>query len=92
LVAAVVPDGVDDAAGRKLLLQRHDTEISGGLGEQAGKLWRIGLMGHNSTPRNVLFVLSALEDVLLTQGYEVPVGASLAAAQRVLRDGYQAAN
>jgi len=32
-----------------------------------------------------------LEDVLLTQGYEVPVGASLAAAQRVLRDGYQAA-
>ena len=91
LVAAVVPDGVDDAAGRKLLLQRHDTEISGGLGEQAGKLWRIGLMGHNSTPRNVLFVLSALEDVLLTQGYELPVGASLAAAQRVLREGYQAA-
>ena len=91
LVAVVVPEGVNEAAGRKLLLERHDTEISGGLGEQAGKIWRIGLMGHNSTPRNVLFVLSALEDVLLSQGYEVPVGASLAAAQHALRDGYEAA-
>lgn len=84
LVAAVIPEGIDDAAARKMLLEKHDTEISGGLGEQAGRIWRVGLMGHNSTPRNVLFLLSALEDVLLSQGYEVALGASLSAAQKVL--------
>jgi alanine-glyoxylate transaminase/serine-glyoxylate transaminase/serine-pyruvate transaminase len=55
-----IPDGVDDAAVRKQLLADHGIEIGGGLGAMAGKAWRIGLMGHGATTRNVDLVLAAL--------------------------------
>ncbi len=86
LAAVVVPEGVDGAEARRVLLRDYNTEISGGLGDQAAKLWRVGLMGYNSTTRNVLYVLSALEDALLRQGFELPVGGGVAAAQRSLQD------
>ena len=87
LTAIWVPDGVDEAAVRRRLLERHGIEIGAGIGELAGRSWRIGLMGYNATSSNVLQLLSALEEALMAQGYEVPVGASLAAAQRAIRDG-----
>jgi len=80
LNAAQVPDGVDEAAVRSWLLQRHGIEIGGGLGPLAGKVWRIGLMGTASTPSNVLLLLGALEGALHEQGHEVPAGAGVAAA------------
>ena len=86
LAAVVVPEGVDGNEARRVLLRDYNTEVSGGLGDQAAKLWRVGLMGYNSTTRNVLYVLSALEDALLRQGFELPVGAGVAAAQRSLQD------
>jgi alanine-glyoxylate transaminase/serine-glyoxylate transaminase/serine-pyruvate transaminase len=55
-----IPDGTDDAAVRKRLLTEHGIEIGGGLGVMAGKAWRIGLMGHGATTRNVDLVLAAL--------------------------------
>jgi alanine-glyoxylate transaminase / serine-glyoxylate transaminase / serine-pyruvate transaminase len=79
------PDGVDEAAIRKYLLQHDNLEVSGGLGPLAGKIFRVGLMGYNSTPTNVLTFLSALEGALADQGYEVPAGAGVAAAQQSLR-------
>ncbi|GAB5405291.1 MAG: alanine--glyoxylate aminotransferase family protein [Aureliella sp.] len=54
------PDGVDDAAVRGKLLSDYDIEIGGGLGEFAGKAWRIGLMGYTATERNVTTLLGAL--------------------------------
>jgi len=80
LNAAQVPDGVDEAAVRSWLLQRHGIEIGGGLGPLAGKVWRLGLMGTASTPRDVLLLLGALEGALHEQGHEVPAGAGVAAA------------
>ncbi len=77
-----VPDGVDDAAARKRLLDEWDIEVSGGLGEFRGKVWRIGMMGEGARDRNVLAVLSALEVILSDAGYEVAFGASVGAAQR----------
>ncbi|MEM6979154.1 MAG: alanine--glyoxylate aminotransferase family protein [Planctomycetota bacterium] len=56
------PDSIDDAAVRKRLLQEYDIEIGGGLGVFAGKAWRIGLMGHNATQRNISTLLSALKE------------------------------
>ena len=44
---------------------RYKVEISGGLGAQAGKIWRIGLMGYNATPDNVRLVLRALREGLM---------------------------
>jgi alanine-glyoxylate transaminase/serine-glyoxylate transaminase/serine-pyruvate transaminase len=64
LNCVAVPEGVDEAAIRKRLLEEYDIEIGGGLGVFAGKAWRIGLMGHNATRRNVGTLLAALTDCL----------------------------
>jgi alanine-glyoxylate transaminase/serine-glyoxylate transaminase/serine-pyruvate transaminase len=64
LNAVQVPDGVDDGAVRKRLLQEYGIEIGAGLGPFKGKAWRVGLMGHSSTHRNVTLVLGALETIL----------------------------
>jgi len=64
LNAVKVPDGVEEAAVRRRLLDEHGIEIGAGLGELAGKIWRIGLMGAGSTPQNVDRVLGALGEIL----------------------------
>ncbi|MFC1935281.1 pyridoxal-phosphate-dependent aminotransferase family protein [Chloroflexota bacterium] len=84
LTTVYIPDGVNDAKVRSTLLCQYNIEIGGGLGPVAGKVWRIGLMGENSKPSNVLTFLSALEKVLLQEGYKVGRGAGVAAAQRIL--------
>ena len=79
-----IPAGVDDAAVRGILTNEYKTEISRGLGEFAGKIWRIGLMGETSNPGNVMFLLNALEQILPQQGYEIPLGAATSAASKAL--------
>jgi aspartate aminotransferase-like enzyme len=64
LTTVVVPDGVDDVAIRRLLLRRYGIEIGGGVGPWAGKIWRIGCMGHTARPRNVTLLLAALGELL----------------------------
>jgi len=64
LTTVRVPAGADDAAVRRELLERFGIEIGGGVGAFAGKVWRIGLMGHNARPRNVTLLLGALAEVL----------------------------
>ncbi|HVN84886.1 MAG TPA: alanine--glyoxylate aminotransferase family protein [Candidatus Binatia bacterium] len=78
-----IPDGVDDVAVRRALLDEFGIEIGGGLGALKGKTWRIGLMGESSTAGNVLTVLDALERVLPRHGVRVPAGAAVAAASAV---------
>jgi alanine-glyoxylate transaminase/serine-glyoxylate transaminase/serine-pyruvate transaminase len=56
--------GVDDAGVRRRLLNEYGIEIGAGLGPMAGKAWRIGLMGHGATVRNVDLVLTALREVI----------------------------
>ncbi|MBD3946855.1 pyridoxal-phosphate-dependent aminotransferase family protein [Nocardioides ganghwensis] len=64
LTTVKVPEGVDSAAVRKELLERHGIEIGAGAGAYATSVWRIGLMGPNARPDAVLLVLAALKDVL----------------------------
>lgn len=59
-----IPPGHDDKAGRKRLLEEHGIEIGGGLGELAGKVWRVGLMGYGARPEVVDRALDALARVL----------------------------
>ena len=59
-----VPQGIDEAAVRTRLLQDEGIEIGAGLGPLAGKVWRIGLMGHSCRTENVELLLLALEGVL----------------------------
>jgi alanine-glyoxylate transaminase/serine-glyoxylate transaminase/serine-pyruvate transaminase len=81
LNAVRVPEGVDEAAVRALLLNEFHLEIGAGLGALAGKVWRIGLMGAASHPRNVLYCLGALEAALVAQGAHIERGAAVAAAR-----------
>jgi alanine-glyoxylate transaminase/serine-glyoxylate transaminase/serine-pyruvate transaminase len=64
LTTVTVPDGVDEAAVRRRLLDEYSIEISGGLGALKGKVWRIGLMGYSSSEVNVVTLLGALERIL----------------------------
>jgi alanine-glyoxylate transaminase / serine-glyoxylate transaminase / serine-pyruvate transaminase len=82
LHAVRIPAGVDDAATRKALLTEFGIEIGGGLGDFKGKAWRIGLMGHNSQPGNVLLLLAALERCLGAHGAK---GSAVAAANGVYK-------
>jgi alanine-glyoxylate transaminase/serine-glyoxylate transaminase/serine-pyruvate transaminase len=64
LNSVVIPAGVDDAAVRSRLLREFDIEIGAGLGPLAGKIWRIGIMGHTARTDNVDRVVEALKAVL----------------------------
>lgn len=64
LTTVCIPDGVDGAAVAKQLMMDYNIEIAGGLGDLAGKVWRVGLMGHNARAENVLLLLAALKKVL----------------------------
>jgi alanine-glyoxylate transaminase/serine-glyoxylate transaminase/serine-pyruvate transaminase len=65
LTTVWVPERVrDEAAVRRTLLDRYGIEVGGGLAEFAGKVWRVGCMGHTARPRNVALLLGALSEVL----------------------------
>jgi len=64
LTTVRVPDGVDAAAVSRKLLTEYNIEIGGGLGDLAGKVWRVGLLGYNARRENVAVLLKALAEVL----------------------------
>ncbi|MBY4677198.1 alanine--glyoxylate aminotransferase family protein [Marinobacterium sp. CAU 1594] len=86
LNSVMIPDGVDDAALRSALLNDYSLEIGAGLGDFAGKVWRIGLMGSACSKRNVMFCLAALENALHAQGASINTGVAGAAAEAVYRN------
>ncbi|MEO0375038.1 MAG: alanine--glyoxylate aminotransferase family protein [Cyanobacteria bacterium P01_A01_bin.17] len=69
LTTVCIPEGIDGKAVTRQLLANYNIEIGNGLGELAGKAWRIGLMGFNSRPENVTLLLTALKEVLAKEGY-----------------------
>ncbi len=85
LTAVSLPEGVDELAIRKGLLEEYSIEVGGGFGPLKGRLIRIGLMGYNSCRKNVDTVLAALEHVLPRSGFTPQVGAALAAADSVYK-------
>jgi len=64
LNAIKIPEGIDDVKVRSRLLNEYDIEIGAGLGEFAGKVWRIGLMGESCTLNHINLLLSALKQIL----------------------------
>ncbi len=59
-----IPEGVEDAEVRSKLRYSYKIEIGAGLGPLAGKIWRIGLMGHTAKKENVARMLTALKEIL----------------------------
>src|SRR4051812_32198312 len=65
LTTAWLPDAIEDgAATRRGLLDVYGIEVGGGLGQYAGKMWRIGCMGHTARARNVVLLLGALQGII----------------------------
>lgn len=64
LNAVKIPEGVDDLIVRTKLLNEYNLEIGAGLGQFAGKVWRIGLMGESCTPVHVNLLSSALKQIM----------------------------
>ena len=64
LNAVYIPKGIDDVKVRQFLLNEYNLEIGAGLGQFAGKAWRIGLMGYAARNENVLLCLAALKEAL----------------------------
>lgn len=83
LNTVTIPAGIDDATVRSRLLEDYQLEIGAGLGVMAGKVWRIGLMGHSANSKNVLLCLGALDAVLTELGADITPGVAVAAASRL---------
>ncbi len=64
LNSITTPPDFDEAKIRRTLLNEYNIEIGGGLGDLAGKIWRIGLMGESSHKANVVYLLAALKDII----------------------------
>jgi alanine-glyoxylate transaminase / serine-glyoxylate transaminase / serine-pyruvate transaminase len=64
LTTVCIPEGADGKAIARQLLLEHNIEVGGGLGELAGKVWRVGLMGYNSNKASVDRLIEALQKVL----------------------------
>ena len=84
LNSVTIPEGVDDAEVRSILLSEYNLEIGAGLGDLAGKVWRIGLMGYASNSKNILFCLGALDAVLSGMSAPIEKGKAVAAARVLL--------
>ena len=85
LNSVTIPEGVDEALVRSRLLTEFNLEIGAGLGTLAGKVWRIGLMGHSSRAENIFLCLGALEAVLSEMGAGIKTGVALEAAQAAMK-------
>ena len=90
LNAVVVPQGISEPQVRTDMLNLHGIEIGAGLGDLAGKIFRIGLMGNSSTPQNVKICLTALGSVLAAQGWKADASAAVQVAERVLAEAAEA--
>ena len=64
LTTVKIPPGVDGDLFRNHLLNEYGIEIGNGLGALSGKIWRIGLMGYNSTEKNVDLLLNLFDTEL----------------------------
>ncbi len=85
LNAVSIPEGVDDATVRSRLLNEYNLEVGAGLGNLAGKVWRIGLMGHSARAENILLCVGALEAILSDLNAPINTGVALAEVQKALQ-------
>lgn len=60
-----IPEGISSSSVLNMLLHEFSVEIASSFGPLKGEIWRIGTMGYSCRKKNVLYVLSALEAVLI---------------------------
>jgi pyridoxamine--pyruvate transaminase len=82
--ALVPPEGIDEASLRQRMYEGYGVLISGGVGDTAGRLVRIGHMGKTADPMYVVVALAALERALHDLGHPVRFGSGVGAALAAL--------
>ncbi|MQA12640.1 MAG: aminotransferase class V-fold PLP-dependent enzyme [Pseudonocardiaceae bacterium] len=85
VTAVTVPEGVDGAQVCRIAYQRYRTSFGGGLAKVAGKVFRIGHIGHLNEVM-CLAALASAEMSLADAGAKVEPGAGVSAAQTYYRD------
>ncbi len=75
LHAVYLPGGAEEGKLRREIRSSYNIEIGGGLGRFKGKAWRVGLMGHSSTPDEVYGLLDAIGEAFKKHG--IPTEAPL---------------
>ncbi len=66
-----LPEGIEEKAFKKFLLDKHNILISGSFGYLSGKVIRIGHMGENAKADRVSYILYAVQDCLSHFGFQV---------------------
>ena len=84
VTGVAMPEGIDDGALRGLMRERYGVMISGGYGDLAGKLFRLGHMGPAAHPTYLAAQLAILERALVDLGHPVELGAGVGAAMAAL--------
>jgi aspartate aminotransferase-like enzyme len=88
VTAVKVPAGVDGKKIGKLARDRFGVWLAGGQGKLAGQIFRFGHCGY-FVPTDIIVGLGVVEMVLAELGYDTPLGAGVAAAQRVFMEAAQ---
>lgn len=84
---AFVPDGVDGAKLVKSIRDDFGVTLAGGQDHWKGKIVRIAHLGHIDS-FDIIIAISALEMALAKMGAKVEFGKGVAAAQKILLEGY----
>jgi alanine-glyoxylate transaminase/serine-glyoxylate transaminase/serine-pyruvate transaminase len=90
VTAVVVPDGCNGTDLVKLAAETYGMAFGVGLGEVAGKVFRIGHLGMLTEPM-MLSGLATAEMCMADLGWPVRLGSGVAAAQAFYRKGPEAA-
>ncbi|MEA2379490.1 MAG: serine---pyruvate transaminase [Thermoleophilaceae bacterium] len=85
VTAIALPDSIDGAKVPKLMRDRFGITIAGGQGRLKGKIARVAHCGYFGA-FDIVVTVSGLEMALRELGYELELGAGVAAAQRVFLD------
>jgi pyridoxamine--pyruvate transaminase len=81
-----VPDGIDEPRLRAQARSQLGVMLSGGEGDLAGKVTRIGHMGPGAYPIGPVVALTALGQSLRSQGFPADVGGAVEAAVAALNE------
>lgn len=80
LTAVLTPPGIDAVALRLALRDRHGITIAGGHGDIAGRLFRLGHIGHVGI-EEVAMAMAAIEEELAAAGADLERGVAVEAAR-----------
>jgi alanine-glyoxylate transaminase/serine-glyoxylate transaminase/serine-pyruvate transaminase len=86
LTSVYIPENIDDKVVRMRLLEEFNIEIGGGLGQFAGKIWRIGLMGHTCNINNIILFINALSIILNDLGFKCDAALAIKEALEYIKN------